>query len=73
MLRPTHSNILAKPRFAKSAKSSSHLRITCFGLNDLLKREPQAHRRPRRLIENKTLKNDESEQDANEDVGAPTS
>jgi hypothetical protein len=40
-------------------------------LKDLLKQKPQAHRRPRRLIENKTLKNDESVQEANEDVGAP--
>ena len=68
-----YSHILAKPRFAKSAKSSSHLCITYFGLNDLLKQEPQARRRPRRLIENTILKNDESVQDANEDLGAPTS
>jgi hypothetical protein len=70
---PTHSHILANPRFAKSAKSSPHLRITYFELNDLLKQEPQARRRPRRLIENTILKNDESVQEANEDVGAPTS
>ena len=42
-------------------------------LRDLLKQEPQARRRPRRLIENTILKNDESVEDANEDVGAPTS
>lgn len=72
-ISPTRSHILAKPRFAKSAKSSSHLCVTYFGLNVLLKQEPQARRRPRRLIENTILKNDESVQDANEDVGAPTS
>ena len=66
-------NILAKTIFAKSAKPSSHLRITYFGLNDWLKQEPQARRRPRRLIENTILKNDEPVEDANEDVGAPTS
>jgi hypothetical protein len=72
-ISPRYSHILAKPRFAKSAKSSSYLCIECARLNDLLKQEPQARRRPRRLIENSILKNDQSVQDANEDVAAPTS
>ena len=67
---PRYSHILAKPKFAKS---SSHLCITYFGLNDLLKQKPQARRRPRRLIENTILKNVEAVHYANEDVGAPTS
>jgi|GEM_PF-2187391 len=39
---------------------------------DLLKEKPQVRRHPRWLIEDKTVKNDKSLQEANEDIGAPT-
>jgi len=43
---PTQSHILAKLRFAKSAKSLTSVCIAGLGLNDLLKQEPQARRVP---------------------------
>jgi hypothetical protein len=49
------------------------LSVHCVHQIERFDQKPRARQRPRQLIENTILKNDESVEDANEDVGASTS